>query len=335
MEVLGVDLGFYQVKLSTKRGDKKFPSVVGYPSAIELENEYQSLSPEQNISIKTKEGTYYLGEKALRDTKNSQLTFTAEKTNNKTDRLKFFSALGLALEDRPEGSFHVVTGLPVDEFAGMNGLKDQLQRNMQQSFEYSFNGRHVQPKVPRVTVIPQSAGAYYDYILEEDGTVYTHRVNPKTLVIDIGYRTTDCVTMQNAKYSSTESFTILTGVSDIHREVKRQLLRHHQMNKDLTEIDDIVRDRYIYIGGRQVYLNEEIKLSTQPYAEKIASTIPTYFNNIRDLHEILVTGGGAELLIDEITRQFKGIPVQLMPKSEFSNARGYYKYAKFLELNGG
>lgn len=326
MKTLGIDLGFYQVKLFSGEIESKFPSVIGYPSSVELANE-------EGLTVSYGSQMYYIGEKALRDTKNAQLTFTADKTDSYTDRIKYLAALGIASQNKEE-VFHVVTGLPVDEYAGIGGLKEKLKANMEDLFEYEFSGAPLKTAVPVVTVIPQSAGAYYDYIMNEDGKICEDLVDPKTMVIDIGYRTTDIVTLLHAKYSPSESFTIQTGVSDIHKEMRKLLLKHHQIVKDISEIDEMVRNQSITIGGETISIDHLIEEATRPYAEKIISTIPLYVQNLKETSQILVTGGGANIMFRLFYEEFAHtIPIEQMEESEFSNARGYYKYSLFLNQN--
>lgn len=332
MNIIGVDLGFYQVKLYHQNGKYRFPSVIGYPSAIELTEESDH-AKENNICITEGDTTYYVGSKALRDTRNAQLTFTADKTEKHTDRIKYLAALSLAATGDAD-TFTVATGLPVDEFAGMQGLKEQLQKNLEGEFFFRSGDLALGISVPKVLVLPQSAGAYYDYILDNKGNILEENVNAKTVVIDIGYRTTDVVTMSYAKYVSQESFTINTGVSDVHKELRKNLLKEYRVSKDLTEMDFFMRSGIIHLGGVPENISFLITACIQPYAEKIASMIPVYIPNLRDIHQVIVTGGGSNIMSAFIEAEMKGIPVTHSPDSEFSNARGYYKYATFLNQKG-
>ena len=333
MKVLGIDLGFYQVKMASDEGLYKFPSIIGYPSAIELKMKEEPISID-NLYIEDNGRMYYVGNKALRDTTNFQLTFIANKTDTVADRVKYLSMLGLALNGEKEGMFQVVTGLPVDEFAGIQGLKERLRANMEGVFQYKFGREEVMVKIPNVTVIPQSAGAYYDYIMDEEGNLITEHINPKTVIIDIGFRTTDVVTMVNAKYSPSESFTVVTGVSDIHKEIRKQLLKRYRLTKDLPEIDALVRAKTIYVGGRLIDIQSMIYEAVRPYAEKIISMLPIYIPNLHEIHQILLTGGGATLMQGFFQKGLREVTTfDMMEDVEFNNARGYYKYAKFLLKN--
>lgn len=335
MQDVGIDLGFYQVKLSTDTENIKYPSVIGYPSAVELQNNTPVGKAEENIMIGLDDQSYYIGEKAIRDTSTSQLTFLSDKTDNITDRLKYLAALGLAMKEKNLGTFKVVTGLPVDEFAGVSSLKERLAENMKGHFSFSLNNRNLKAIVANVTVIPQCAGAYYDFIMEPSGRIDETKVSPKTVIVDIGYRTTDIVTMINARFSPRESFTIFSGVSDVHKEFRKQLVRSYQVTRDIAEIDPLMRRRRLYVNGKDESIDALIHDSVKPYAEKIVSEIPLYILNLKEIHQVIITGGGAALMAPYFQQEIgrHGVNVIVMPDAEFSNSRGYLKYAKFLAAN--
>lgn len=331
MQTMGLDLGFRNVKASSSL-DFLFDSVIGYPSAIELKHDNDDRHTLDNLAIEDEGKTYYVGKKALRDTKNAQLTFTADKTDNKTDKIKTMAAVGYAMGEKNVESFRVVTGLPVDEL-GIDGLKEKMEGNMQTCYAFMFNGKLKEAQIEKVNVIAQSAGAYYDYILGDNGQVLDEYIKPKTVVIDIGFRTTDVVCMENAKYNAPESFTIYTGVHHIHSELRKVLLRRHRIQKQMSELDKITRQGYITINDQQVEIRKSIREATQPYVEKIISELPLYIPNLSEVNNFLITGGGANLMY-EFFEQALDSPSDLVPESEMANARGYHKYLKLLMENG-
>lgn len=332
MKIMGLDLGFRQVKVSTVSKDFTFDSVIGYPSAIELKeegsHEAKALS---NLSLEYGGTIYYVGEKAIRDTKNSQLTFTADKTDNQTDLLKTLTALGEAT-DEETAEYRIVSGLPVDEL-GIDGLKEKMISNLTGQYVFKLNNKDRNITVAKVTIIAQSAGAYYDYILDKTGKLIEDRVQPKIIVIDIGFRTTDIVCMENGRYNPSESFTIYTGVHNIHSELRKLLLKKHRVQKHPTEIDKIMKDGFITLNGAQVDLTEEIAAAKKPYAEKILSELPLYIENLSEVNQFLIAGGGGDAMSDIFLGAFSS-PTELLDHAEEANARGYYKYSLLLTANG-
>jgi hypothetical protein len=329
MRTIGLDLGFRQVKVSAEEGFR-FDSVIGYPSVMEVGDERDNRHPLQNIVIEHDNELVYVGEKAIRDTKNAQLTFVADKTDHKSDKVKLLSALGYAMGGKNEDAFNIVTGLPVDEL-GIQGLKEKMIENMQQTFQFAFNNETKTAHVKRVNVIAQSAGAYYDYILDDTGDIIEERIKPKTVVIDIGFRTTDVVCMQDALYNPAESFTVYTGVHNIHLEMRKELLKKYRIQKQPSEIDAIVRSGYVTINGQHIPVKDSILASVQPFAEKILSELPLYIPNLTEVDQFLLAGGGASFMADEFMLP---APTEVLSDSEMANARGYRKYLLLLNRNG-
>lgn len=327
MKMIGLDLGFRQVKATVEKEDYKFDSVIGYPSAIELTEEKES---PDDLMIAYEGVAYYIGNTALKRTKNAQLTFTADKTNNKTDILKTLTSLGLAMKGKDKESFRILSGLPVDEL-GMGNLKNEMIENLKGEYKFIFNHQSKEATIEDVKIIAQSAGAFYDYILDEKGSLIEERVKPKVVVIDIGFRTTDIVTMEFAKYNPMESFTIYTGVHNVHNELRKQILKNYRIQKQMSEMDKVLRDGHIIVNGVQASLVQTIRESTLPFAEKILSDLPLYIPNLQEVSLFILTGGGAKVMKDFFS--FTS-PLEVIDDSEQSNARGYYKYLKLLEQNG-
>lgn len=330
MKMIGLDLGFRQVKATIENRNYRFDSVIGYPSAMELTEEFEEKNPLANLTLTHEGNTYYVGAKAIRKTKNAQLTFTADKTNNKTDILKTMTALGLAMGDNEKEHFRILSGLPVDELE-MENLKQEMANNLKGTHSFVFNNQQKEATIDSVKIIAQSAGAYYDYILNEDGTVKEERVKPKVVVIDVGFRTTDVVSMEDAKYNPSESFTIYTGVHNVHNELRKKIMKNYRIQKQPTEMDAVLRERRLIVNGVEVELDQTIREATIPFAEKILSELPLYIANLQEVSLFLITGGGANVMRNFFTLPS---PTEFIVDPEQSNARGYYKYLKLLENNG-
>lgn len=330
METIGLDLGFRQVKTSTEREDFKFDSVIGYPSVMELtgDNDYPLL---EDLTIDDGEAIYYVGDKAIRDTTNNQLSFSLEKTNSKSDTLKAMAAFGYAMGDKSTETFQLVTGLPVDEL-GIKGLKESLKENLQKTHSFTLNGSPKQATVEQVVVIAQSAGAYYNYVLDTEGKILHDRVQPKVVVIDIGYRTTDVVCMDNARYNTNSSFTSYTGVHHVHQELRKDLLKSYRIQKQPSEMDVLVRKGYIELRDYEISLQDNIRAAAFPYAEKILSELPLFIPNMEEVSKFLITGGGAAIMGEFLMRELQS-PSEVILDFEMANAKGYYKYMKLLKDN--
>lgn len=323
--IVGMDAGFRQFKVSSDGAMKqlKFDAVVASPSAIELQDE-KEVDLLDNLTIEYEGKLYYVGRKAIRKTKNSKLSFFADKAGHLHERIKYLAALGCLLGDNEKAEFLVGTGLPVDEL-GNDALRQQLAERMKGTFTFVFNGKERTVRVPEVYVIAQGAGAYYNHIMDDDAKIQTDRVYQRVVTIDIGFRTTDVVTMERALYRPQESFTLYTGVHNIHAELRRILLKKYRLAKDMVEMDDIVRSASISLGGETISVAQEIAEAVQPYAEKVFAELPLYIHNLNEVDTFLITGGGAALMYDFLSAWLPS-PTIMSETPEYDNAMGYRKY---------
>lgn len=325
---IGVDLGFYQIKVANSREKYMFPSVVGRPSDVSIQNERQYGI--ENIEIGYSNEKYYVGKKAILEGLTQQLDFKANKVDEESEIVRYLAALSL-LKGEPK-EVKVATGLPVDEFSSMKQMKQQMIKKLKGFFVFEKAQTQTYVDVVDVVLIPQSAGAYYSYILNEDGEICEKRISPKTIVIDVGFRTTDIATMEYAKFIPSETFTIYHGVSNVYKEIKKILLKEYQLNKTIPQIDELVKQQSVYIHGEEVSLLPIIQKASEPLANQILSDLQLYLPNIQETHEIILCGGGAHL-IEPFFQMIYGetIPIFSLQDPAFSNAIGYQRYAYFLE----
>jgi len=330
---MGIDLGFEQVKAWWGNGENlKIPSVIGEPIGEEINDggisKYAAID---DLSIIYQGKRYYIGNKAIRETANARLTFKADKTNDISDTVKYLTVLGYALS--PSAEAVVVTGLPVDEY---NDLKDTLRINMEGRFDYVYrNQKRMNPTVSKVIVIPQGAGAYYHYILDDDGNINTKNniINRKATVVDMGSRTTNVVTMFKGRYISKESFTVFKGVINIHNNVRKLIYQKYGISFRPADMDQIVRQGYFMTSGKSEHIQEIIEEASALVVDDIVSEIRLHIPDHRLIDNFLLTGGGTALMATHVQREY-GDHVVVLENAEYNNAHGYHKYALFLEKAG-
>jgi plasmid segregation protein ParM len=325
--LIGIDLGYGQVKSVSDGKKHKFLSVVGVPSAIEFEDGISR--PEGRMELFYSGRRYYLGEFALRNTVNARLTLKADKSDTESNILKFLASLAL---HGAQGDVAVVTGLPVYEY---HGFREGLAKSLKRSFAFSYNGVNHSINVTECRVIPQAAGAYYDAVLDDSGNVSDPALaSSRAAVVDVGYRTTDVVVMDRGKYDSNQSFTIWAGIGKVHQELQRLLMRAHNLSLKLADIDQIARQGYVAAFGGKIAVDTLLRQALEPVAQEILEGFIAGIGDYRLLTGgIWLTGGGAVLVAPYFEAEF-GQAAKTLEGPEFSNARGYYKYGRLLEARG-
>lgn len=333
--LVGIDLGYGQIKVVSDKQKVKFPSVVGTPSVIELSDGSQlgKAQPIDDIIINYQGKRYYVGQKAINETANARLTLKADKTDAETNIIKFLAGLALV---GASGETTVVTGLPIYEY---NLQKDKLAQSLTGSFNFSFynqkSGQNVSLDITKCLVIPQAAAAYYNALLDTTGQIKDMTLAAaRAAVVDIGYRTTDVVTMEGGKYDSNRSFTVWTGMGKVHQEVLRYLQKEYQLSYKLADMDAIVRQGYIDIHGGRKPIDHLIRAALEPVAQEIIEGVIAGLEDFRKLSGgILLAGGGASLMDPYFVAEF-GDAVKTMPESEFANASGNYCYGILVTNRG-
>lgn len=327
MYIFGCDIGFKQFKGINLEGDIefKFPNIIGFPTSLEIQNATDHGETMKDLWLTYDDQTYYVGDKASEFATNHRYTFLANKVDTIDETVKLLTGLGLLYETGQNKIDLMVTGVPVEEYFL---VKDKIETEFVRDYDYSFRGRKCRSTIEKVVVVPQGAGDYYDYILDESGQVITERVKPKTVIVNIGYRTTEIVTMNNGRFSRSESTTLYTATNNFHKELRRLLAKEYGIRKNLTQIDEIYRDRKVYIKGVATDISELITSAIDMHVGSIVGEIPVWVNP-DDVHEILLTGGGSTGLTPFFQNQFGDIILK-HDKPEFGNARGFAKYGRLI-----
>lgn len=321
---IGLDLGFSQVKLVTPSNKFIFPSIIGNPSSFELENKDVELI--DDLFLNYNGIVYYIGNKAL-STNNARVCVTTDKTNSINDKIAFLASLGLS---KSKDSLDIVTGLPVEDFK-KKGLKDKLISNLSGSHSFTFRGKQLIINVNSVKVIPQAAGAFYDYILNDKGKPKKETndiLNGIIRVIDIGYKTTDIITMAYGEYLSDKSCTIKKGMIDIHKELARYLNTTYDRNLPLTSMNEICRKQSFTHNGKIINLSDIIYQIEYPIADCILNESNAILGDTMDINLVIGVGGTMSVTSQYFKNYYNCFTLNNI---EFSNAEGYYKYGLFSE----
>lgn len=186
----------------------------------------------------------------------------------------------------------------------------------------------------RLAIIPESTGALTHWAYDPSSLNRRKDVNTagSTLVIDIGYETTDTSLYEGLKFQRDRAFTIpRAGMGIIARTIQeyaRQVLR----DADVSRIDAAMH----VLAGMKMGAKKAIEPApgvfldvTEVYdssIEEIALTIAqgvmtTYTESIT---RVLLAGGGAYHLADALASQFEGVEVQTVPDADAANVYGSF-----------
>lgn len=345
--LVGNDLGYGQVKTVSGEMRSRFLSAVGTPisdfgrvAAITTEKELL-----ESLSMTYDGKKYYVGHNAIVNSRNGRLTLRQNKAESEDNKIKFMMALALfTQEDQEYAEFDVVTGLPVLEFKNQKDKLYNMIFNYGRPFEfvmhYGFKSVKKTIKIKNVKIISQGEGAFYDFILDNNGKLVKEAaslVGGMVMVVDPGYRTTDIVTMENGKYIETASDQFNKGINQMHQEVLRLTMERLNIKKEMKDMDDIVRSGKLFHNMKEYNMTKVIADAAGPYAEDIVDQLHSLTNDqLGSMQRVLLCGGGAEIIYPYVKTLLNGIiEVSILPNAEYCNASGYYKYGMLLKSAGG
>lgn len=340
--LVGVDLGYGQVKVLSDNQQYKFLSAVGTPISDfgRVANVSSKDELLKSLTITYEGVKYYIGHNAVMNTRNGRLSLRQNKAELDENKIKFITALALLMnEDQTEIEVDVVSGLPVLEYKSQKDKLFNMTYNYGRPFEFTMHYGpkqvHKSIKIKNVRIISQAEGSFYDYILDDNGNIVQERANKVSgtiMVVDPGYKTTDVVSMENGRYIELLSDQFNKGINQVHNECLRLIMDRLGIKKEMKEIDEAIRTGKLFHNMKEYNISKIIEDAAKPFAIDIVDSLINLSNDqLGSMQNLLLTGGGASILYPYIKSELDGIiEVSLIDNSEFSNASGYYKYGKLL-----
>lgn len=190
----------------------------------------------------------------------------------------------------------------------------------------------IQPR--RLVIIPESTGALTHWAYDPRTLTKRKNVNSAgtTLVIDIGYETTDTSLFEGLRFQRDRAFTIgRAGMGVVARAVQ-EYARRALRDADVSRIDAaLTRVAGLKPGVKKtiepspgVYLDvtDVYDATVADIAIQIAQTTAT--NYTEAVSRIVLAGGGAYHMAEPLMSQFEGVAVEVVPDPDAANVYGGY-----------
>lgn len=325
-EQIGIDLGYANIKIVWKGGEKQFPSIVGTPE----ESAFSALGEAGSFSIEIENKLYNVGEVAIEQSRFVSRHETRSWFESTEYLVLFHAALATILSAAAD--VQIVTGLPVAYYkADKDALKDRLQG----VHHIKYNGKDVFTiNVSKCTVIPQVMGTLMSEVFSGEGKIANGKLATGHVgVIDVGGKTTNILHSHNMGDIDPETVSITMGGWDAVRAL-------HPVIEDKCpdvgyadhEVSQAIVNGHIKYRGEQVDLSNEISGILTPMAsEIIAKANEIWDGGGAKLDAILISGGGANLLGEQILNQLQHANISIVDNPVFANAAGFYKFALYIE----
>ncbi len=328
---IGIDLGYGFVKISDGKKDKLFPSVVGQARNLRYVTDE---SPEQNminnLHVAVDGREYFVGDLANRQSDVVLFSLNESRMDESISKVLLTTALALLAEGH-NTNFNIVTGLPVGFFTETKQTVTQLfkgrhkislKRNQTSDQDYTV-------MVNEVKVLPEPFGSLFDLILDYTGNIVDENLAAsKVGIIDIGFRTTDYIVVDNLENIDRLSGSSNTALSTAYVLISELLKEEFKISKPIYQLDQIVRSGEIRISGKTYNLEEIIKHAFSVVAEKLITEINSLWINKWELDMVFITGGGGVALAQYLMPHFDNS--LLAKEAQFANVYGFRKMSQRL-----
>lgn len=233
----------------------------------------------------------------------------------------------------------IVTGLPVNDYF-LNGQMnaDLIDKKISSLAAFKVRNRNESIRLARVvqhTVHAEAIAAFYDLAMDDDGgeTEVMDQVEDGSIaIVDIGGKTTDVAVVINGGSSidATRSGSANLGGLSLNAAVEVAIKRDFRFdNLTPTQVDRAVRDGSIRAFGKENDCADIVKHEKGVLAQQIITELRRRVRDGADLEAVYFVGGGAQLLQEELHHLYPH--AVFVPDPQFSNARGMWKAAKYLQ----
>ncbi|KKM08954.1 hypothetical protein SY88_21085 [Clostridiales bacterium PH28_bin88] len=339
LQTVGVDMGFGWTKVWSDHSYQKFPAVVARGNDRNLARITETFKPSDmvlDVEITNQStgvtGHYFIGDLAIRE--GEQPTYIWSKNKAADDMSLACLATSLALVARNDHQdFYVITGLPVAHFGTQ--LKEDFQQALKgNKFTVRFlsgrlQGRSKEIRILSAKVFPQGYGVYLDQLLDAGGRIAATEYLAPTGILDIGFKTTDVVFVNDMQPVDRSSFPLELGMSWAYEQVQKHLNNGYDIQKSLEEMEIIFQEKQVRINKEYKRIDPWIETAYRALTDRLKNEIARKWTNTTDLDNIVIAGGGGLALYDYLDYPQKVLP----PDAQFSNAKGFWKAGK--KISGG
>ncbi|NFN14575.1 ParM/StbA family protein [Clostridium botulinum] len=254
--ILGVDIGTYSVKTSTK---------VTFFSKFTQEESFTEIN-----KININGSSYNIGE--------GEFSTDWDKSRKENTLILLYSAIYKSDEDNIN---QIVLGLPVQQYKkNKNNLIEIIENNKSAKVE---NRNLI---ITDVTVAPEGASSYYSI----DSSLREEIGNKQLIIIDIGGRTTDIIVFQNKIIIDVK--TIPIGMLNIYQEIIDTVNTQHTESLLLEDGETILKDG-LFLKGKQQDINFVQPILKRNF-NSVFKEIQLKYNTNKGY--VYLTGGGSILL---------------------------------------
>ncbi|HYF92804.1 MAG TPA: ParM/StbA family protein [Symbiobacteriaceae bacterium] len=326
---MGIDIGYGFVKITDGQEGYVFPSVVGEGNGDPLPRMgLQAPTRTDDLRVVVDGRVYNVGNLAIRHSRLAARGLSPTRIEGNYYKVLFLAALSLFC-NQPLNSFAVVTGLPPGRMHLLEELTRQVRGEHRVVRMTSQGPEEITIRVDRITVVPQPLGTYWSQVLEARGKVRddSRLLQGSVGVVDIGFRTSDLVSVVDGEYVHEQSRTIPTGLVTAYEEIAAALLANYGVERETYALDEAVIQGELHVAGKRVDISALRDRAFEQLATKLLVELQSSWQ-VSEFDVLLLSGGGSHFLARWLQPH---LPQAVVPQDpSTANSRGFLAWSNRL-----
>lgn len=310
--ILGIDIGYGDVKVITGTSDGQIHKKFKYPSVIGITKRNEYVNDSRIFDFN--EHSYYVGDSAMNLPSDNLIDITQYKN------LEYYAPLFLGytcslLDIEPD---IIVTGLSKAQIKNSGHFKAGLQNFELNSKKFSFDN---------VFVLPQGAGS--KLCINKYGNNFPNEQSEFTgdttfVGCDIGFNTLDMFLVTDGKTSPTLFEGLENeGIMKVAKKIARRVKEEYNRNITLHEAKEILDTGAYKLRGKTHDFSDFARSVKKEYLKELLELVESKYGNILDKCDFISLSGGGSAIFNATEDGFISVP---KTAHEFYNSIGFYLF---------
>ncbi len=223
------------------------------------------------------------------------------------------------------------TGLPPGRFFSAEGLNTKIIEGKRASLlkpVVAGDGNSL-AHVVQHEIFSEAATGLIDYIVSDD-FIHQKDISNPIIIVDIGGRTTDIVTVlpPGDAIDQEQTGTLNTGVLKVQDILRQRIIDNFDDVEQISSraVERAMQTHRLMLYGREHDVSSLANDAIREVGIELLQYVHSKLSNLAEVERVIFIGGGASVM-RHVIDQF---PQAFIPESpEYANARGMLKYMHF------
>ena len=243
----------------------------------------------------------------------------------------FLTTLHHLLGDGQHHDIRVMIGLPVEVMQDRKlalSIRRDLRKWMIDQHDVTVNGTLCLLDITRVEVMPQPAGSYFNWGMDDAGKWCkgASTLKDTIAICDCGFNTVDLFVLKAGNIVARYTNGSTLGMRRAAELITDHIRQDHGVSLSLHEADAFLHQKQpeLSTANGLIDLTALVNQARETVAAGVLQFTERQWGNARRFRHVLFTGGGAEILRDQLARAYPHGHV--VASAVTANAAGLAKY---------